>query len=248
MILARRWSTLCAAAVFSGILGSVPKAMAATTSVHAYEDVEAENHFTLRFFGDTPDQDLITTSKFVATRLSLDVDEENGTARFSEYYQIVEPLTLPLGINTGNIIVQIKSSSGTYDRNTGDFTTHDEYEISFTNDLSFFGFTSPVVIPSKSSGNLNGGVANARTIGMTWEGNGELANSSDPSNPFHYTYVCTSTSKIADPSTFPPLPALGNAACGAGVCGVTGLAPMLAFAMGLALMKVNVARRRGGRR
>lgn len=246
MTLARRLGMIGAAAVFAGVLGSAPGAIAATASLHAYEDVEATNQFTLRFFGNTPDQDLNTSSKIVATRLSLEIDEENGTARFSEYYQIVEPLTLPLGINTGNIIVQIKSSSGTYDRNTGDFATHDEYEISFTNDLSFFGFTSPVVIPSVSRGNLNGGVS-AKTIGMTWEGNGELENSQDPSNPFKYTYVCTSTSKTADPSTFPPLPALGNAACGAGVCGVTGLAPMLAFAMGLALMKVNVARRRGRR-
>ena len=152
--------------------------------------------------------------------------------------------SLPLGISTGNIIVQIKSSSGTYDRDTGDFTTHDEYEISFTNDLSFFGFTSPVIIPSKSEGNLNGGPSNARTIGMTWEGQGELENSEDPSNPFKYTYVCTSTTKIADPATFPPLPEVNSSACGAGLCGVTGLLPMLAFAFGLAMMKVNVARRR----
>lgn len=244
MTLARRLAIFGAAAL-CGIIGAVPQAVAATTTISAYEDVEAENHFTLTFFGDTPEDNLVTSSKVVATRLSLEVDEENGTARFSEYYQIVEPLTLPLGISTGDIIVQVKSSSGTYDRDTGDFTTHDEYEISFTNDLSFFGFTSPVIIPSESQGNLNGGPANARTIGMTWEGTGELANSADPSDPYKYTYVCTSTSKIGDPSTFPPLPQLSSAtACGSGVCGVTGLAPMLAFAVGMALMKVNVSRRR----
>lgn len=243
MTLARQIA-IFGAAVVCGMFGV---ARAATTTVHAYEDVEAENHFTLTFFGDTPEENLVTTSKVVATRLSLDIDEENSTARFTEYYQIVEPLTLPLGISTGNIIVQIKTSSGTYDRDTGDFTTHDEYEISFTNDLSFFGFTSPVIIPSESHGNLNGGPSAARTIGMTWEGQGELENSDDPSNPFKYTYVCTSTSKIGDPSTFPPLPQIDSGACGAGLCGVTGLLPMLAFAVGLAMMKVNVARRRAHR-
>lgn len=246
MTLSRRFFVLSAATV-CGIFGWSSRGLASATSVHGYEDVEAENHFTLRFFGDTPDQDLITSSKIVATRLTLDVDEDAGTARFSQYHQIVEPLTLPLGINTGNIIVEIKTSSGAYDKNTGNFNTHDEYEISFTNDLSFFGFTSPVVIQSESSGNLNGGIVNARTIGMTWEGRGELPNSQEPSKPFKYTYVCTSTTKIADPSTFPPLPALGNAACGAGVCGVTGFAPMLAFAIGLAMMKINVIRRRARR-
>ena len=243
MTLARRLTIFGAAAV-CGMIGVVPQAIAATTTVSAYEDVEAENQFTLTFFGDTPADNMVTSSKVVATRLSLEVDEENGTARFTDYYQIVAPLTLPLGISTGNIIVQIKSSSGAYDRNTGDFTTHDEYEISFTNDLSFFGFTSPVIIPSESHGNLNGGPSAARSIGMTWEGTGELANSADPSDPYHYTYVCTSTSKIADPSTFPPLPQVNSSACGAGVCGVTGMAPMLALGVGLALMKVNVARRR----
>ncbi|HKQ48165.1 MAG TPA: hypothetical protein VJZ71_08865 [Phycisphaerae bacterium] len=243
MTLARRLAIFGAVAV-CGIIGAAPLASAATTTLSAYEDVEAENHFTLTFFGDTPADNLVTSSNVVATRLSLEVDEALGTARFSEYYQIVEPLTLPLGISTGNIIVQIKTSSGTYDRDTGDFTTHDEYEISFTNDLSFFGFSSPVIIPSESHGNLNGGPSSARTIGMTWEGQGELENSDDPSNPFKYTYVCTSTTKIADPSTFPPLPQVGASACGAGACGATGLAPMLAFAVGLALMKVNVARRR----
>jgi hypothetical protein len=241
----RRLWIVSAVGVLGGWALSAPQALAATTTVHAYEDVEAENHFTLTFFGNTPEENLVTTSKVVATRLSLDVDEDTGTARFSHYYQIVEPLTLPLGISTGDIIVQIKTSSGTYDRDTGDFTTHDEYEISFTNDLSFFGFTSPVIIPSESHGNLNGGPSSARTIGMTWEGDGELPNSADPSNPYQYTYVCTSTSKIADPATFPPLPALSSASgCGAGLCGVTGLLPMLGFAVGLAAMKVNVARRR----
>ena len=243
MTLARRFAIFGAAAI-CGTIGTVSRAGAAATMLHAYEDVEAENHFTLTFFGDTPEENMVTSSKVVATRLSMEVDEEAGTARFAEYYQIVEPLTLPLGISTGDIIVQIKSSSGTYDRDTGDFTTHDEYEISFTNDLSFFGFSSPVIIPSESHGNLNGGPAHARHIGMTWEGDGELANSADPSDPYKYTYVCTSTSKIADPSTFPPLPQVNSSGCGAGLCGVTGLLPMLAFAVGLAAMKVNVARRR----
>jgi hypothetical protein len=46
------------------------------------------------------------------------------------------------------------------------FSTTEQYEISFTGDLSLLGITSPVVLPSASTGTVNGD--GSGTIQMLW--------------------------------------------------------------------------------
>ena len=48
--------------------------------------------------------------------IELEIDADTGEARFERYYQEVDPLTLPGGISTGNLTIEILagSSSGTY--------------------------------------------------------------------------------------------------------------------------------------
>jgi hypothetical protein len=211
--------------------------------LYAMEDNDAVNEFTLTF----PDLGLTTTSKIVATRYRLEIDDA-GVARFADYYQLVEPLTLPLGISTGAITVRIKSSTGHYDPGSHAVTTQDQYEISFTNDLSAFDFTSPVVIEAQSSGTLKNSAADALAMNFTWEGSGSLPNTSNPSQPYKYTYVCTTSSRFGDPSTFPAIPSItGVDLCGAGACGSTGglglgLVPFLLG--GRVVMRMRVRRRR----
>lgn len=233
-------------AVIAVSMMMVATAQAVPTVLYGVEDNEIQTQFTLNF----PDLGLTTSSKVVATRFDLEIDEETGTARFTDYIQLVEPLLLPLGISTGPIQIRIVSSQGTYNTATRVFETNDEYEITFANDLSFFGFDSPVVIPSISRGTVDtdGGAANARSVGMTWEGSGEMENSDNPSQPFKYSYVCESTTLMSDPASRPPLPSVQVAVpaqfCGTGTCGGAGLGMMAMMFAGMGLIKVSQRRQR----
>ena len=148
------------------------------------EDPASPGSFQLTFTG----LGFETTSGITSTQFMLEIDHLQGTARFVEYLQHVEPLILPGGISTGDITVKIVggSSSGTYDPLTRTFITSEQYEVHFTGDLSAFGLTSPVVLPSSSAGVIS----TAGKVTMEWEGTGQLANPQNPSNPLDFAYRC----------------------------------------------------------
>lgn len=233
----RRTVTLLALA--AAILLPAGAARATGQVLYAMENNDAVNEFSLTF----PDLGITTTSKIVATRYTLEVDID-GTARFTDYYQLVEPLSLPLGISTGALTIRIKSSDGTYDPGTSAITTRDQYEISFTNDLSAFNFDSPVVIDGSASGILKNSVADARLMNFSWQGSGSIPNTTTPSEPYKYTYTCTTSTRFGSPDTFPPIPSVSANLCGAGTCGSTGGLAMVPLMFGMAAMKIRLRGRR----
>lgn len=196
--------TLAGAAVL--VLASSSGLRADVTSLDAVENTQVESAFTLNF----GDLGIATSSKVITTRFQLDIDEDAGTAAFVSYEQQVEPLILPgptgEGISTGELTIRIipGSSSGTYNPATETFTTNEEYEISFSGDLSAFGLVSPVVLPSTTVGQLKGGSASATEIQMNWSGVGQLANPGDPTGPpLDFNYVCEVNTVINRPATDP---------------------------------------------
>lgn len=232
-----RLGLACALAVASLLCAT--SARAASSTIHTYENPDVPTVFNLDF----PDLAISSTSNVIATRFTMEIDPDAGTARFTAYDQYIEPLSLPLGISTGLIHVSITSSEGTYDAVTKTFVTNDQYEISFANDLSFFGFTSPVVIPSTSHGTFKNSTARGQNVEMAWTGDGELANSDNPDEPFKYTYTCRSSTIIDLPENIPALPNLSAfQACGAGACGATGLGAMLLMFVGMGFMRVRPRR------
>jgi hypothetical protein len=130
--------------------------------------------------------------------IELQVDPDNGTAHFVRYYQEVEPLTLPGGLSTGNMVIEIvaNSSNGTFDDRTGTVDTSDEYAIYFDGDLSAFGLQSPVILPSTSLGTVVASAVNGGSITLDWAGFGQLANPFDPNNPLTFEYTCSSNAEF----------------------------------------------------
>ncbi len=175
-------------------VGVVDPALSPSSRVLAGEILAAQNNpadpssFSLDF---GPEMGGISSATITSTEYLLRIDAQGGTARFVNYYQQVEPLTLPGGISTGNIVVQIVpgSSTGTFDPATGEFTTSEQYEIHFGADLSLFGLVSPVTLPSASVGVVDS-TGSPATIEMIWDGVGQLANPADPANPITFTYQC----------------------------------------------------------
>jgi hypothetical protein len=134
----------------------------------------------------------VASSIITSTNYELSVDPKLGTARFVNYLQHVEPLTLPGGFNTGAITVEVvaDSSAGAYDPLTGVFTTTELYAVYFEGDLSAFNLTSPVLLPSSSTGTLLLDPVAGGEVRMDWNGRGELANPFDPLSSIPFSYVC----------------------------------------------------------
>jgi len=196
----------------------------------------SDSGFTLSF----PGLGITTSSSVVNTNIDLQIDEQAGTARFLKYSQLVEPLLLPAQdgsmISTGDITINIKTSNGTFDSSTQTFTTNDVFIITFTNDLSAFGLTSPTELPSVSTGTVSNTVNNAQRIDMVWEGSGQLG---DPSQPLEFQYVSRNFT-IIDPA--PLLTAIQSII--AGLCGTGGASMVSLMFLGMWLMKTGVRRRR----
>lgn len=164
--------------------GPKPKPISILTN----EDPASPGSFSLSF-GDLGFE---TSSGITSTQYTLRVDHRLGTARFVEYLQHVEPLILPGGISTGDITVEIVegSSAGTYEPLTRTFTTSELYAVHFTGDLSAYGLTSPVVLPSSSGGAISIDSVQGGGVTMDWEGTGELGNPFDPPNTLTFEYRC----------------------------------------------------------
>lgn len=174
------------AAVFLAAAASGAAAAGERWFALAETDPEVESWFTIDFgeeYGGARSA-YITRTTFV-----LDLLPSRGVARFVEYYQNVEPLELPGGHSTGNMVITVVpgSSGGAFDTDSDTFTTQELYRIDFDGDLSFYDLYSPIYLPGASSGALDraGG-----KISQSWEGEGELENPFDPDNPIHFEYVC----------------------------------------------------------
>ncbi|MCB9852719.1 MAG: hypothetical protein H6819_06460 [Phycisphaerales bacterium] len=224
---------LAAFVVLAGLSAAPAMAQNART-VFGYEDSDFETSFSLNF----PALGITSSSKVFYTRFKLEIDELAGTARFTSYEQEIDPLILPLGISTGALRVQIQNSQGTYNSLTNTFVTNDDYNITFTNDLSSFGFESPVILPAVSEGRVTTDVNGDRFVEMDWQGDGELANSENPSEPYKFTYKCSTRSRLADSAEAVPALPTRNA-CGAGILSAFGLG-----LFGFVGMKRNIRRRR----
>jgi len=192
----RRTVSTCALLVG---LAAAAAAQSRPLSIVAHEDPAQPGAFTLNF----GELGLVTSSNITTTDYELSVDPLRGTARFVSYLQHVQPLLLPGGISTGDIVVEIVdgSSSGTFDPFTRTFTTSEMYAVHFTGDLTAFGLTSPVLLPSSSTGLLALDPLAGGEVTMDWTGNGEFSNPFDPANPITFTYRCAvNTLFPADPA------------------------------------------------
>lgn len=196
-----------AAAVFAFMATS---AQATPTPLYATQDPTVPSSFTLDFGDEFGPR----TANITTTNYTLEIDSPAGEAAFVDYFQTVEPLILPGGFSTGDITVRVVpgSSSGVYDGITGEFSTSEFYEVSFTGDLSMFGLESPVYLPSTSQGQINYQSPHAGTISMAWSGQGVLMDPSDPDNQLVFTYTCAvNTTFIPEPASLALLAAGGLA-------------------------------------
>lgn len=180
----RRIAMMSAAAIAMMAVGA---AQAAPTLLLATQNPAVQSSFTLDFgdadIGEGPIGQ--RTALIASTSMGLELD--GTSARFSHYTQQVESLTLPGGIETGDLTITVLdgTSSGTFNSATGEFSTTEIYRIFFTADLSGIGFPGNYVdFPSASSGvvTFDAGSVTSGSIGMNWTGSSELAGL-----PFDYT-------------------------------------------------------------
>ena len=168
----------------------VAGARAETYRVNARENPQEVSAFTLDF-GEALGG--VASGMIALTDYTLEVDSTNGSARFMDYYQEIEAITLPGGVSTGNIVVTVVdgTSAGTYDTATGRFDTAEDYAVFFEADLSMFGLESPVILSSTSAGAVDLGSIEGGFINFAWTGDGDLANPFDPSQRINFSYTCS---------------------------------------------------------
>jgi hypothetical protein len=206
-----RWRSLLAGAAAASLTCA---AGAAEVVVHATQEPAPLSSFTLNFgaFGET-------SATITQTQFDIAVDSAGETARFTSYNQQVQPLTLPGGVSTGDITVQIVpgSSAGTFTRGAtlGRFHTAETYRIFFTGDLSLYGMTSPVDLPGASNGEMAFGSDAAGVATLVWDGATLLPNPFDPQNPINLTYRCEVHADFA--AEAPVLPHDGDLNCDGGL-------------------------------
>src|SRR5262249_42554106 len=147
----------------------LPMSTAAEVVIPAGQDPALTSSFTLDFgvFG-------VSNAEIASTTMELAVDPVTEQARLGSYHQQIAPLTLPGGISTGHLTVEIVpgSSAGAFTRGaaTGRFNTAEIYRIHFTGDLSAYGMTSPIDLPGASAGVARFTSSTAGTIDMDWDG------------------------------------------------------------------------------
>jgi hypothetical protein len=127
-----------------------------------------ESTFTFDFGGGFFETAAISDTEFT---LEIDADASPaGSARFLAYQQRIESINLPdptggaTPIPTGELTVEVLSGTsgvGSYDANSGSFSTSETYRIHYAGDLSAYGLTGGFVdLPSQSTGRIRneGGV------------------------------------------------------------------------------------------
>jgi len=184
----------CAALVLAGVL-SGSRASADPIALLAGQVPSPASSFSLDFgaFGG------VSSALISQTDFALEVDADLGTAQFTQYQQSVAPLVLPGGFSTGNIRVEVVpgSSTGTLDVLSGEFTTSEQYAIHFDGDLGVFGLTSPVVLPSTSSGTVTLTAQTGGSVIMAWTGTSQLPNPFDLTTYIPFSYTCSVTAAFA---------------------------------------------------
>ena len=177
------------AAAFAACALAAPPVMGAPLRIAAQQDPTQESYFTLDFGGFGG----VANARIARTDFQLEIDAAAGSARFVQYDQDIAPLLLPGGISTGNIRVEVSagSSSGTFNPTTGEFATSEVYEIHFDGDLSAYGLTSPVLLPSASAGVATLSSASAGLVSMNWSGSSRLLNPYVPGSWIDFSYVCS---------------------------------------------------------
>lgn len=135
----------------------------------------------------------VASGLIARTDYELEVDADFASARFTSYRQEVEPIILPGGFSTGNLLIEIvpDSSFGTYDELTGLFVTEEFYSISFDGNLIAFGLESPVILPSSSTGILTLNPTGESEINLNWIGEGALINPFNPQELIFFDYTCS---------------------------------------------------------
>ncbi len=149
----------------------ISQAAAAPLTLNTEQNPAIQSSFTLDFgeFGGE------RTALVSATQFDLQIDPAQGTARFLNYHQNVDPLTLPGGFSTGNITITIEESlGGEFDRTTGAFTTDDVYAVHFDGDLSAYGIESPFILPGSAGGVVGFDSISTGSADMAWAGEGVL--------------------------------------------------------------------------
>jgi hypothetical protein len=141
----------------------------------------------------------VASAQISQTDFSLELDADLGTAQFARYQQSIHPLILPGGFNTGAIRVEVVpgSSQGAFNALTGEFNTSELYAVHFDGDLSMFNLTSPVVLPSTSSGTLTLTALTGGDVIMAWTGVSQLLNPIDPSTYIPFSYTCEVTASFS---------------------------------------------------
>ncbi|MCH7812577.1 MAG: hypothetical protein IID40_01020 [Planctomycetes bacterium] len=190
-----------AAALAVGLLVATP-AVAATVTVDNEQDPNQVSSFTLDF----GDPSLVTTALITQTDYTIELATDILEAYFVNYQQDVDPLILPGEFSTGAIHIEIVdgSSVGTIDLLNREFATADLYAIHFEGDLSAFGLESPVLLPGASTGTISFDADGKGYISMAWDGQSELQNPGDPSQPIVFTYTCAVNTTFA-PAALPVL-------------------------------------------
>lgn len=161
-------------------------AIAVPVRVQARQDQSVESSFDLDF---GVAQGGVSSALISRTEMELEIDGLAGTARFVSYDQDIDALTLPGGLSTGAIRVQIvpDSSTGTYNRATGAFVTNELYSIEFAGDLSAYGLFSPVILPSQSVGAVDLESSTVGRVTMNWAG----SNIANQDIPIDFSYICS---------------------------------------------------------
>jgi hypothetical protein len=173
-------------AVLLCALCAVAGAAADVQHLYATQNPTFTSSFTLDFGDGVSRSANITTTQY-----TLEADPVAQTTRFLSYHQTVDPLELPGGISTGDMIVTIQDSlAGPYDPATGVFGTQDTYLIYHTGDLSAYGLPNPVPLSGSAGGTITYMTDSTGTIMSGWAGEGNLGT---PENPIVFHYTCNAS-------------------------------------------------------
>ena len=193
-----------ATAVMVSALGATAARAAAPdyAIAHNNPDPQAVSSFTLDFgdFGGET-QAIISETDIV---MRYEFAAQNGTSRFLDYDQNVDSLTLPGGLETGAIRIEILESENVsfeFDPNTGigEFVTNDVYAVHFEGEI---GIESPFVMPASSNGQIIFDGDDHGRIEMQWEGEGLLGDDPQTAIPFFYTCLIRTVFSIAEQGDF----------------------------------------------